>query len=58
MMKRLFFPVPFYVTRPTADGTIASFTVAAVFGVAASILVVANIIVWSVVGLVAAAGLL
>lgn len=50
--EKLDIAAPLYVTRETADGQIGTWTVNAWVGVAVLLLVLANILLWGVVGLV------
>jgi len=51
-LKSLGTALPVYVTRPTADGRVAFFTVAAGFVVLIEFLLVLNMVGWGVYGLV------
>jgi hypothetical protein len=53
--EALWASVPFYVTRKNADGVIASYNIAAILGL---YIVLFNVLVWGIVGAIAAVGAL
>ena len=46
--------IPFYVTRENAGGIVATWSIAAVWGLLVLFLTTFNIIAWGIVGLIAA----
>jgi hypothetical protein len=58
LKRTISFQLPFYVTRKNADGVIATYSVNGWVAIAAIMLVSANVLLWGIVGVIVALGVL